>query len=46
MLFPQDAVIAADREIHEAQLELRQSQRQEEGIGSKLIDSHAVSYKF
>uniref|UniRef100_H2Z639 Uncharacterized protein n=1 Tax=Ciona savignyi TaxID=51511 RepID=H2Z639_CIOSA len=36
----QDAVVAADREIHEAQLELRQSQRYGEGAESKLHDAN------
>uniref|UniRef100_H2Z637 Centrosomal protein of 135 kDa n=1 Tax=Ciona savignyi TaxID=51511 RepID=H2Z637_CIOSA len=38
----QDAVVAADREIHEAQLELRQSQRYGEGAESKLHDANVM----
>ncbi|XP_078481086.1 centrosomal protein of 135 kDa isoform X3 [Ciona intestinalis] len=38
----QEAVVVADREIHEAQIELRQSQRRGEGTESKLQDANML----
>lgn len=35
----------ADREIHQAQVELRTSQRQESNLETKLIDADEVLFK-
>ena len=35
--------MAADREIQEAQLQLRSTQRQEESTENRLVNAHAVS---
>ncbi|XP_076808298.1 centrosomal protein of 135 kDa-like isoform X3 [Clavelina lepadiformis] len=38
----QEAVVAADREVHEAKLELRSSQRQGDSVESRLIEANTV----
>ena len=36
-------MVAADREIQEAQLQLRSTQRQEESAENRLVNAHVVS---